>query len=49
MKKKKPYAIEKAVKRIARNVVGSPKPTTAMKSKKDKNKYKEVENESRDY
>jgi hypothetical protein len=36
MRKKKQYDKVKSVKRMSRNVVGQPKPTTRMKSKKDK-------------
>ena len=41
MKKKKLYSIEKAIKRMSRNVVGQPKPTTAIRSKKTKQRRKD--------
>jgi len=41
MKRKKQYSKEKAIKRMSRNVVGQPKPTTAIRSKKNKQKYKD--------
>ena len=38
MKKKKQYDKVKSVKRMSRNVVGQPKPTTRIKSKKYMNR-----------
>ena len=47
MKRKKQYSKEKAIKRMSRNVVGQPKPTTAIRSKKNKQKYKDRIDEER--
>jgi hypothetical protein len=40
MSKKKKYDKVKSIKRMSRNVVGQPKPTTRIKSKKDKDRNK---------
>jgi len=38
MRKKKQYDKVKSIKRMSRKVVGHPKPTTRIKSKKDRNR-----------